>query len=106
MDADTTARHRIRDFLLGSGYHVMEAGSADEAFLLLAGDHIKMVISDMELPELDSLTFLWRVRRGWPDIGLVALSTGNAPTDRLPANAQVLRKPFSEDGLRIVVGAT
>lgn len=106
VDDEPLIRIYIRDVLEEAGYVVAEAAGADEAMLLLANDHIRMVISDIEMPGRDGLSLLVDIRRKWPELKLAIMSGRTLPhPDQLPEGTQMLCKPFTEERLRSVVEA-
>lgn len=107
VDDEPMIRSFVREILEDAGYTVVEAGCIDAAFLLLAGDHIRLVISDIELPDGNGLELAATVRRKWPDKRLVVMSARTLPLpDQLPQSAVMLCKPFSEERLLAVVRST
>lgn len=101
VDGEAVIRDYMRGILEDAGHIVAEASSADEAMLLLAGDHIKMVITDIEMSSQDGLTLIADIHRKWPYLKLAVMSGRTTrPPDQLPEGTQVLCKPLSEDRLR------
>ncbi len=106
VDDEPLIRAYVRGVLEDLGQCVVEAGSADEALLLLAIDGIKLVISDIEMPGNDGLYLLAVIRSKFPKMPLVVMSGMTLPRrSEIPAGTEVLCKPFSEERLRFVVEA-
>jgi len=86
--------------------HVLEAGDGKEALKLLEGQDVSLVLSDINMPNMDGLELL-RALRGsprWHDLPVVMITTegGQARVQEaieLGATSYV-RKPFSADLLR------
>jgi two-component system chemotaxis response regulator CheY len=85
---------------------VLEAGDGKEALRLMEGRDISLVLSDINMPNMDGLELL-RALRGspqWHDLPVVMITTegGQAKVEEaieLGATSYV-RKPFSADSLR------
>ena len=99
-------RALMRDMLMGLGYSVIEAASADEATALLADlPDIALILSDIQLEGESTGTDL--ARRLAPDSPPLILMTSLPPDAPLFLEAQklapVLRKPFSADDLSALI---
>lgn len=98
VEDDREVRRGIRRKLARLGHHLVEAGSADEALMLLdqiAG--IEAVVSDINMPgSMDGLALARRLRDERPHLPVVLMS-GNpaAPPPGIP----FLPKPFSTEEL-------
>jgi CheY-like chemotaxis protein len=82
--------------LEASGHAVVRAYSAPEALNLLDEDpSIRLVLSDVRMPQLDGYDFFRVVAHRYPDLPVV-LMTGFpiADEDDPPPHADVLPKPF------------
>ena len=87
-----------------AGYPTIEAGGAHEAMPLLADGRIGIVITDIEMPGTDGLTFARRVLATWPDITVIIASGRRLPSpDELPQQSAFLSKPFSPERLLSLV---
>lgn len=49
--------------LRGAGYEVVEASNGQEGLTKLTGDKIHLIISDVNMPVMDGITFLKEVKR-------------------------------------------
>lgn len=49
--------------LRGAGYEVLEASNGQEGLSKLTGDKIHLIISDVNMPVMDGITFLKEVKR-------------------------------------------
>jgi CheY-like chemotaxis protein len=80
-----------------AGFDTLEAGSADEAVLLLeVRQDIKVVFTDINMPgSMDGLELAHAIRRRWPPVELV-LTSGYArvSADDLPERGLFLGKPY------------
>ncbi|HUI57583.1 MAG TPA: response regulator [Bryobacteraceae bacterium] len=85
---------------------VLEAGDGKEALNILEGRHISLVLSDINMPNMDGIELLRTLRASpqWHDLPVVLITTegGQARVQEaveLGATSYV-RKPFSADQLR------
>jgi two-component system chemotaxis sensor kinase CheA len=72
----------LRPVLKASGYHVVTAGSADEALgILAAGTRIDALITDVEMPDRDGFHLVEAIRGqgNFGDLPIIALSSGVTP---------------------------
>jgi CheY-like chemotaxis protein len=84
------------DILRDSGFWVVEAQDADEAFEILKGrPDVKAVLTDVDMPgSIDGFEFARLVAQGWPDVAILVISGKTAPGPRdLPPSASFLAKP-------------
>ncbi|MDQ0395036.1 CheY-like chemotaxis protein [Labrys monachus] len=93
------------DLVDAAGFEALEAGSADEAILLLeARPDIHLVFTDVEMPgTMDGLKLSHYIRGRWPLVKLI-LASGKMIINEshLPANARFFSKPYQEG---MIVGA-
>ena len=81
-----------------AGYDVVEAGSADQAIVILeARSDIHIVFTDIQMPgSMDGLKLAWFVRNRWPPIKLVVTSRRVAVAERdLPSGGLFIGKPYT-----------
>jgi two-component system chemotaxis response regulator CheY len=58
IDDSITLRQVVKIALTGAGYDVIEAGNGQEALNLLDGRKVHLIVSDVNMPVMDGLTFL------------------------------------------------
>ena len=58
VDDSASLRQVVRMALSGAGYEVMEAGDGQEALSKLNGTKVHLVISDVNMPRMDGITFV------------------------------------------------
>ena len=96
---DQPAMRRFMSRVLRSqGYDVITATDGADALALFASEHVDMVVSDINMPELDGLDLLAGVRRIAPDTPVLLL-TGRPSVETAVAAIQkgatsYLPKPF------------
>ncbi|MGB7757284.1 MAG: chemotaxis response regulator CheY [Salinisphaera sp.] len=102
VDDFSTMRRIVRNLLKELGYHnIEEAEDGSEALGKLAGGHVQFVISDWNMPNLNGLDMLKKIRA---DDGLkhlpVLMVTAEAKKENIVAAAQAgasgyVVKPFT-----------
>jgi two-component system chemotaxis response regulator CheY len=58
VDDSTSLRHVVSITLKGAGYDVIEAFDGKDALSKLQGQKIHLIISDVNMPNMDGLTFI------------------------------------------------
>ena len=95
----------VRDILDATGYDVVEATSGEEALRLAAEAPPDLVLLDLQLPGIDGLETLQRLRDGVlaPDVPVMALTAFAMEEDRARARDAgfdaYVTKPISVKGL-------
>jgi two-component system chemotaxis response regulator CheY len=85
---------------------IVEAGDGIEALAALKSHRIDLVLSDINMPNMDGLELLGMVRRNpdWQEIKVVMVTTEGAERKVLEAirlgASGYLRKPFNADQIR------
>ena len=78
VDDSLTIRIKFKDYLSDHGYEVHEASNGMEALeLLKQNSEIRLIISDLNMPVMDGMTFIEFVRQGenGKDIPIMIYST-------------------------------
>jgi serine/threonine protein kinase len=106
MDDSQTVRSVLKVFLTGRELEFIEAGSGDEGLQLLRERSIDLVIADINMPKLDGIAFVRRLRatigpsRHLPVIVITAEKSTEVRDQALAAGAdEVLRKPVNSSGV-------
>jgi two-component system NtrC family response regulator len=79
------------------GFHLTEAGSAEEASIALSVSEVDMVITDIQMPVITGLELASTVRETRPEVPILLMS-GAPPADigrDLWSDCFFLEKPFS-----------
>src|SRR5262249_29543845 len=103
VDDVVLVRMLIADSLKSRGFHVVEAGSGEEAIRLLDSDlQVAVVLTDIYMPaaELDGVGLARWVRRRRPDLKVVlgsGVTSSVAPADADLFVGPVLSKPYNFD---------
>jgi diguanylate cyclase (GGDEF)-like protein/PAS domain S-box-containing protein len=105
LDDEPNVLASLRRLLRRDGYRILTAGSASEAFELLAVNTVQVILSDQRMPEMSGSEFLSRVKVLYPDTIRLVLSGYtelNSITEAINQGAiyKFLTKPWDDDMLR------
>lgn len=107
IDDSRTMRRIVSSTLKGLGYETVEAGDGQQALdALEVGDEFQLACIDWNMPVMDGLTFVTKVRenRAWRGITLMMVTTESEHGQIVRALAagahEYLIKPFTPDALR------
>ncbi len=104
VEDDPGIRRVVTMWLTRHGHEVCEARNGREALELLSSFHADVLITDVNMPEMDGLSLIERVRQGAVrPTGIIVLTNRwdhREIGERLAASgAQVFPKPFSPSKL-------
>ena len=108
VDDEPSVLSALRRLFRAHGYKILQATSGADALVLLSGDKVDLVISDMRMPEMDGAQFLEKVREHDPNIGRILL-TGYADINATVAAInrgeihRYIAKPWDDQDLLLVV---
>jgi two-component system cell cycle response regulator DivK len=111
VDDYADAREMYREFLVSSGYEVMEAADGQEALEKLASTNCDLVVLDLALPKIDGMKVLEALRESSTArrLPVVVLSASFQPAVRdrvLHAGADLcLTKPCLPEDLEAAIRA-
>lgn len=110
VDDDANIRAALSRLFRRDGYHLLSAGSGDEALALLACHEVGVIIADQRMPGMSGAQFLGKVREQYPDCVRIMLSGYtdlSSVTDSVNQGAiyKFLTKPWEDAELRETVGA-
>ena len=106
VDDEVLIRMAVSDYLRECGYHVVEAGSGDEAIQVLqAGVTIDVVFSDVHMPgDVDGFGLAQWVRRERPGVKVI-LTSGIARAAKEAGNlcedGPLIAKPYDHGNLEL-----
>jgi two-component system, chemotaxis family, chemotaxis protein CheY len=109
VDDSSTMRQMIAFTLKGADFEVIEAGDGVEALEVAPGKQVSLVITDVNMPRMDGLTLVQRLRalpefRFTPILVLTTESGGDMKQKGKEAGATGwIVKPFSPEKLLDVV---
>lgn len=101
VDDEAEVRNVLREALKSDGdlYNVMTAGDGHEAMAIMEREDIALVVSDVIMPQISGIDLLDRIKRRYPDMGVILMS--GYGTDEMRAQVQNLdclrfiEKPFA-----------
>jgi two-component system chemotaxis response regulator CheY len=106
VDDSSTMREIVTSFLSKNGFEVVTATDGRDGLLQLNKDPgIKLVLSDINMPNMDGLTMAEKIRTelGNKDVRIVMLSTEDNPTMRARGKSIGVTgwivKPFKGDAV-------
>lgn len=109
VDDSSTMRRMVSFTLKGAGYDVLEASDGAEALNLLQGRSVDLVISDINMPNLNGIELTRRLRgmASFTRTPIILLTTESDPGKKAEGRAAGatgwMVKPFSQDQLLAVV---
>ena len=94
----------IHEILESRGYRVLATSDADRALALLDEDPgpIHLLLTDVMMRSHNGFEIAERAQHRWPEVQVIFMSghiRETLPENTLPANARVLGKPISLEGL-------
>ena len=110
IDDDPNILRNVREVLEEEGHEVREAVGGEGALEILTGTSVDLIVSDLNMPEMDGIQLLIRVHDEYPGTRLVAMSGGGRiAKEELLRNASMLgavstlEKPFTVEQLVEIV---
>lgn len=111
VEDDESLRRAIGKALRNAGYEVHEAPTGREAMRVLDSAEPDLVLTDINMPEMDGIEVLLAFRRARPHVPIITMSGGGLlPKQLLLRNADALgaavsiEKPFELQDLLAIVG--
>ena len=111
VDDESGIRFLLSEVLINKGFEVSLASDGQESLDKLEQDHFDLVVTDINMPRLDGVAMLKRMKKTGRDEKIIIM-TGN-PTDQklsdkgLPHVEKHLFKPFGmENFLNVVTAVT
>jgi two-component system chemotaxis response regulator CheY len=109
VDDSASIRQMVRLTLQGAGYEVLEASDGCEAIERVKSAQVEMVVTDLNMPNMDGLTLIRQLRsmsslRGMPIVFLTTESEDSKKQAAKNAGATGwITKPFKQEHLLAVV---
>ncbi len=105
LDDEANILTSLKRLLRRDGYNVLLANNSAEAFELLAGHRVGVILSDQRMPDMTGTEFLSRVKELYPDTVRIVLSGYTELQSVIEAINQgsiyrFLTKPWDDDQLR------
>ncbi|CAN7599827.1 response regulator [Devosia sp. LjRoot3] len=108
VEDEALIRFNISDHLAQSGYQVLEATNAGEAFEVLESEQgVGVIITDIAMPgPVDGLMLAKFVTERWPHLRVIVISgQQKAGVRDLPDGTAFLSKPFGLDEISTLMAA-
>jgi DNA-binding NtrC family response regulator len=97
VDDDPSITDALARLLRREGYRVTREGSAKEAFRVLAGDDVDVLITDDGMPGITGTELLAQVARRWPRcIRMMLTGSGSLETARRAINEGAVHHFFTK----------
>lgn len=109
IDDEPEIRTLLRAVLASAGHTVIEATNGREGLVLYRQQAADLVITDIQMPELNGLDLILELTREFLNVKVIAISgvqgeaTGALAVAKLLGARQTLRKPFSLETVRAAV---
>ena len=101
VDDEAGLRRVLERYLERHGYHVLSAGTAEQAYEMLASEAADALLLDIHLPTMSGLALYLAIVHRWPALeGRIAIMTGDAEAEEVRTwlehhRCTVIRKPFN-----------
>jgi two-component system chemotaxis response regulator CheY len=108
VDDSPSIRQMVKCTLAAAGYQVIEASDGSEGLVKAKGTTVDMIVTDLNMPVMDGLTFIRELRKlpsckGVPIILLTTESDAAKKAEAKTAGATGwITKPFQQDQLLAV----
>jgi DNA-binding NtrC family response regulator len=107
VDDDEIVRESISGALIDAGHQVTEAQDGEQAADLIAKHAFDLAICDVQMPKLDGLTLMRRIRREAPDTAVVIMTAYGKVSDVVDSMrdgaVDYVTKPFDPDEFAVKV---
>ena len=74
VDDEENARIALSKILSREGYDVASAGNGYEALNYLRGKDVELIITDINMPEMNGMTFLRELNRNHPSCSVIMIT--------------------------------
>jgi DNA-binding NtrC family response regulator len=110
VDDETVVREVAVEILRRGGYEPHGVPSAKHALDLLEHEHFDLVVSDVVMPEMTGVEFLYALRERRPELPVVLMTGGSQEPERATKAVELgacslIYKPFSNAELTAAVEA-
>jgi CheY-like chemotaxis protein len=110
VDDEPVVRELTVEILHRNGYAAQGVPSARDALELLDQEPFDLIVSDVVMPEMTGVEFLYELRRRRPDLPVVLMTGGSQEPERTTKAVELgasvlLYKPFSQAELQAAVAS-
>lgn len=105
VEDEPDVRDLLVDLLTAFGHRVDSAGNGSEALTLLTERNFALILTDLDMPEMDGEALYQKIAQTWPHLASrVVFVTAGVPSADLDVfsggtRVPILRKPFHPDAL-------
>lgn len=107
VDDEENARIGLKKLLTLDGFHVDTVSNGYEALEYLDHHHVDLVITDINMPEMNGLVFLHELNRSYPSINVIMVTAYGGVESYLEAMNlgafEYLNKPVRLEELKAVM---
>lgn len=109
VDDSPSLRQMVKITLSGAGYQVVEAENGADGLAKAKATPVSMVVTDLNMPVMDGLTFIRELRKlaSYKGVPILFLTTESFPEMKQQAKAAGatgwITKPFQQDQLLAVI---
>ena len=108
VEDDAGLREALSDTLELGGYQVLAADCAERAMVVLSSEKVDLVVSDIQMGEMDGLVLLRSIKNKFPNMPVLLMTAYAKIDDAVQAMrdgaTDYLSKPFSPEVLLNLVG--
>lgn len=107
VDDEENAREALSKILIHDGYDVASVANGLEALNFLRSREVELIITDINMPEMNGLTFLRELNRSRPESNVIMLTAYGEVESYLEAMNlgafEYINKPVKYDELKKVI---
>lgn len=107
VDDEENARSALARILTREGYHVFTAGNGYEALDQLINAPVELVITDINMPEMNGMSFLRELNRLYPGMNVIMITAYGEVESYIEAMNlgafEYINKPVRMDELKKVI---
>jgi len=107
VDDEENARVALSKILTHDGYEVASAGNGVEALNFLRSKNVELIITDLNMPEMDGLSFLRELNRSHPASNVIMITAYGEVESYIEAMTlgvfEYINKPVRYDELKRVI---
>jgi DNA-binding NtrC family response regulator len=107
VDDEENARIALSKILTREGYEVASAGNGYEALNYLRGKEVELIITDINMPEMNGLSFLRELSRSHPESNVIMITAYGEVESYIEAMNlgafEYINKPVKIDELKKII---
>ena len=107
VDDEENARVALSKILAHEGYDVWSAGNGVEALNFLRSKEVELIITDLNMPEMNGLMFLRELNRSYPSSNVILITAHGEVESYLEAMTlgvfEYINKPVKYEDLKKVI---